>query len=318
VAGRGTNTLPGAEAIYMPLTGSSATIGVLAILPVSLRRIYLPEQQRLLETFLNQTALAVERVRLADQARQAEVKVETESLRNSLLSAISHDLRTPLSSIVGASSSLVEDADRLDAVAKRELTQTIYDEAQRMTTLANNVLDMARLETGAITLKRDWYPLEEIVGSVLTRLRTRLGARPVRVALAPGLPLLNFDAVMIEQVLVNLLENALKYTPRGSPLEIGAEASTADVTVWVADHGAGIPPGEADRLFEKFYRAEPERAQSGVGLGLTICRALIEAHGGHIWAANRPGGGAIFRFTLPIGEAPPEVAPEPAQAVPHP
>jgi two-component system sensor histidine kinase KdpD len=310
VAGRGTNTLPSAEAIYMPLVGAGGAMGVLAILPVSLRRVYLPEQQRLLETFLNQTALAIERVRLADQARNAQVRVETESLRNSLLSAISHDLRTPLSSIVGASSSLVEDAGRLDAGAKRELTQTIYDESQRMATLANNILDMARLDTGAIPLKRDWYPVEEVVGSVLTRLRARLEGRPVEVHVPPGLPLVKLDAVMIEQVLVNLIENALKYTPQGSPLELGAEVTTATATIWVADRGPGIPPGQEERLFEKFYRAAPERAQSGVGLGLAICRAMIEAHGGSIWAANRPGGGAVFRFSLPLDEAPPQMGPE--------
>ena len=318
MAGRGTNTLPGSEAVYMPLAGSGGTIGVLAILPVSLRRIFLPEQQRLLETFLSQTALAIERVRLADQARNAQVKVETESLRNSLLSSISHDLRTPLSSIVGASSSLVEDAGRLDADAKHELAQSIYDEAQRMAILANNILDMARLDTGAITLKRDWYPVEEVVGSVLTRLRARLEGRPIEVRVPPGLPLVKLDAVMIEQVLVNLLENALKYTPSGSPLEIGAEVTTSTVTLWVADRGPGIPPGQEERLFEKFYRAAPERAQSGVGLGLAICRAVVEAHGGSIWAANRPGGGAVFRFSLPLDEAPPQLAPEEDRAVPQP
>ncbi len=291
---------------------------MLAILPVSLRRVYLPEQQRLLETFLNQTALAIERVRLAEEARAAAVKVETESLRNSLLSAISHDLRTPLSAIVGASSSLVEDAERLDADAKRELTQAIYDEAQRMATLANNILDMARLDTGAITLKRDWCPVEEIVGSVLTRLAARLAARPVEVRVARGIPLVKLDAVMIEQVLVNLIENALKYTPAGSPLELGAEATASTVTIWVADRGPGIAAGQEERLFEKFYRAAAERAQSGVGLGLAICRAVVDAHGGSIWAANRPGGGAVFRFSLPLDEAPPQVAPEEDHAVPQP
>jgi two-component system sensor histidine kinase KdpD len=283
---------------------------VLAILPVNLRRVYLPEQQRLLETFLNQTALAVEGVRLADQARVAQVKIETESLRNSLLSAISHDLRTPLSSIVGASSSLVEDPGKLDSGAKRELAQTIYDEAQRMATLANNILDMARLDTGAIELKRDWVPLEEIVGSVLARLQKRIEGRPIEVRLQKDLPLVKLDAVMIEQVLVNLMENAVKYTPAGSPLEIGAEARAGEVVVQVADRGPGIPKGLEERLFDKFYRAAPERAQSGVGLGLTICRAMVEAHRGRIWAENRPGGGAVFRFTLPLDEAPPQVAPE--------
>src|SRR5262249_33120737 len=161
-------------------------------------------------------------MRLADQARAAQVKVETESLRNSLLSAISHDLRTPLSSIVGASSSLAEDSGRLDAGARRELAQTIYDEAQRMATLANNILDMARLDTGAIRMNREWVPIEEIVGGVLTRLKRRLEGRPIEVRLPRDLPLVKVDAVMIEQVLANLLENALKYTPAGSPLEIEA------------------------------------------------------------------------------------------------
>lgn len=306
VAGRGTNTLPGAEAIYMPLTGGGH-IGVLAILPISLRRVFLPEQQRLLETLLNQTALAIERVRLADEARAAQVKVETESLRNSLLSAISHDLRTPLSSIVGASSSLAEDSARLSEVAKRDLAQTIYDEAQRMAVLANNILDMARLDSGVVKLNRDWYPIEEIVGSVLTRMRVRLGARPVEVRLPPGLPLIKVDVVLIEQVLVNLIENAIKYAPGDSPIAIEATLAPGAVTVSVADRGPGIPKGLEERLFDKFYRASPERAQSGVGLGLAICRAVVTAHGGSIRAENNPAGGAVFRFTLPADEEPPQL-----------
>jgi two-component system sensor histidine kinase KdpD len=179
-----------------------------------------------------------------------------------------------------------------------------------MTTLANNILDMARLEAGAVSLRRDWYPLEEIVGSVLTRLRARLAARPVEVRLPRDLPLLKLDAVMIGQVLVNLLENALKYTPVGTPLEISAEMTPGEVTVAVADRGPGIPAGLEERLFDKFYRAAPEGAQSGVGLGLTICRAVVEAHGGRIWAGNRPGGGAVFRFTLLRDETPPEIEEE--------
>ena len=307
VAGRGTDTLPGTDAVYFPVSGASGPIGVVALLPSSLRRVFLPEQQRLLETMLNQTALAIERVRLAQAAQNAQIKAETESVRNSLLAGISHDLRTPLSSIVGASSSLAEDDGRLDARARRELARTIYDEAQRMTTLANNILDMARLEAGAVSLHRDWYPLEEIVGSVLTRLRAPLAARPLEVRLPRELPLLKLDTVMIGQVLVNLIENALKYTPEGSPLEVSAEIAPREVTVAVADRGPGIPAGLEERLFDKFYRAAPEGAQSGVGLGLTISRAVVEAHGGRIWAENRPGGGAVFRFTLLRDEAPPEI-----------
>jgi len=315
IAGRGTDTLPGADAVYFPLQGASGPIGVLALLPSSLRRVFLPEQQRLLETFLNQTALAIERVRLAQAAQTAQIKVETESLRNSLLAGISHDLRTPLAAIVGAASSLAEEPERLAPEARRELARTIYDEGQRMATLANNILDMARLDAGAVTLNRDWYPLEEIVGGVLTRMRARLEGRPVRIALPKDAPLVKLDAVLIEQVLTNLIENALKYTPAATGVEISAEFAPQAATVTVADEGPGIPPGLEEKLFDKFYRASPERAQSGVGLGLTICRAIVEAHGGRIWAENRPSGGAAFRFTLPLDEAPPAIETEETPAV---
>jgi two-component system sensor histidine kinase KdpD len=315
IAGRGTDTLPGADAVYFPIQGASGPIGVLALLPSSLRRVFLPEQQRLLETFLNQTALAIERVRLAQAAQTAQIKVETESLRNSLLAGISHDLRTPLAAIVGAASSLAEEPERLAPEARRELARTIYDEGQRMATLANNILDMARLDAGAVTLNRDWYPLEEIVGGVLTRMRARLEGRPVRIALPKDAPLVKLDAVLIEQVLTNLIENALKYTPAATGVEISAEFAPQAATVTVADEGPGIPPGLEEKLFDKFYRASPERAQSGVGLGLTICRAIVEAHGGRIWAGNRPSGGAAFRFTLPLDEAPPAIETEETPAV---
>jgi two-component system, OmpR family, sensor histidine kinase KdpD len=315
IAGRGTDTLPGSEAVYWPLRGAAGRIGVLALLPASLRRVFLPEQQRLLETFLTQTALAIERMRLADAAQNAQIRVETESLRNSLLAGISHDLRTPLAAIVGAASSLAEDSGRLAPEARRELARTIYDEGQRMATLANNILDMARLDAGAVTLNRDWYPLEEIVGGVLTRLRARLEGRPVRIDLPKDLPLVKLDAVLIEQVLVNLLENALKYTPAGTAIAISARVLEGEVEISVADEGPGIPRGLEERLFDKFYRASPEGAQSGVGLGLTICRAIVEAHGGRIRAESRATGGAAFRFTLPLDEEPPAIdSEEPAAA----
>jgi two-component system sensor histidine kinase KdpD len=183
-----------------------------------------------------------------------------------------------------------------------------------MATLANNILDMARLDAGAVTLKREWVPLEEIVGGVLTRLRSRLEGRPVKIDLPKDAPMVKLDAVLIEQVLVNLLENALKYTPAGTGIEISAEFAPASVTVTVADEGPGIPPGLEERLFDKFFRAAPERAQSGVGLGLTICRAIVEAHGGKIRAENRFPHGAVFRFTLPRDETPPAIEGEEMQA----
>ena len=182
-----------------------------------------------------------------------------------------------------------------------------------MTKLANNLLDMARLEAGSVKLNLQWCPIEEIVGGVLTRLQARLATHPVTVKLPSGLPLVHVDAVMIEQVLENLLENAVKYTPDGTSIEIGAEAGTREVVFWVFDHGAGLPVGKEDMLFEKFYRGTKEGAQSGVGLGLTICRAIVEAHGGTIHAENRSDGGAIFLFTIPVTDEPPQIASEEEQ-----
>jgi len=310
IAGQGTHTLAGAEATYFPLSNGEAVVGVLVLLPVNLRRIFLPEQQKLLDTFLQQIAQAITRVRLAEQAKKTQLDMEAERLRNSLLSSISHDLRTPLATIVGSASTLVEEDNALKAEDKLELNRAIYDEAQRMSTLVNNILDMARLDAGAVVLNKQWYPLDEIIGVVLTRLQKRLEGRPVTVKLPPGTPMIYVDTVMIEQVLINLLENVLRYTPEKSPVEIMAEASNFAVKISVADQGPGIPAGLENQLFEKFYRVRNEAAQSGVGLGLAICRAIIEAHGGSIQAQNRPTGGAVFSFMIPLDHAPPVLSPE--------
>ncbi|HTR57541.1 MAG TPA: sensor histidine kinase KdpD [Casimicrobiaceae bacterium] len=312
-AGLGTHTLAGAEALHLPLLAAHEMVGVLAVLPARPDRLLIPEQRHLLETFGGQMAAAIERIQLAAEAAEMARKAETESMRNSLLNAISHDLRTPLAVLVGASSSLVTDAERLSDPAKRELAVTIHEEAKRMSTLVGNLLDMARLESGAVELARQWTPLEEIVGSVLSRLTPMLADHPVSVALPADLPLINVDPVLIEQVFANLLENAVKYTPPGTPIEISARRPAGRIAVEVADSGPGIPPGEETKLFDKFYRLQREAAQSGVGLGLAICKAIIAAHGGTISAANRATGGAIFRFELPAGE-PPTVEAEPVPA----
>jgi two-component system sensor histidine kinase KdpD len=310
MAGMGTDTLAGARALYLPLIASRGTIGVLGVRPTQPRRFLAPEQLHLLETFANQAALALERVALTKEAQHAQVQAETERMRSTLLSSVSHDLRTPLAVITGATSSLIEGATTLEPVTRVELAQTAYDEAERLNRLVGNLLDMTRLESGAVQVQKEWQPLEEVVGAALTRLDERLREHPVTVSLPPDGPLAPLDSVLIEQVLINLLENAIKYTPSGSPIEISATRARDAVTVTIADRGPGIPPGDVQRVFDKFYRARSGDGSGGVGLGLTICRGIVEAHGGRIWVENRPGGGAAFRFTLPLEGTPPPVPPE--------
>ncbi len=306
IAGQGTDTLPGGDAVYFPMTGYRGVVGVLALRAANLRRVFLPEQRRLLDTFINQIVQTIERVRLSDDAQQSQMRIESESLRNSLLSAISHDLRTPLASIVGAASTLVDKDAQLSQADQQELGFTIYDEALRMSNLTNNILDMARLDAGKAQLNRQWYPLDEIIGGALARLKKKLEGRVVNTKLPEGLCLVRLDAVLIEQVLINLLENACKYTHAGTPIDISAERSVHTLKVTVADRGQGIPIGEEEKLFDKFYRLDREGSQSGVGLGLSICKAIVIAHGGLIGANNRSDGGAEFYFVLPMDEALPE------------
>lgn len=234
------------------------------------------------------------------------IRVTTEERRSSLLSALSHDLRTPLAAITGAATTLRDESAAIDGAQRRELLDTICEEADRLERLVRNLLDMTRLESGALVVKRQWMPLEEIVGSALTRLESQLDGRPVRTDLPADLPLVSADAALLEQVFVNLLENAAKYTPRGSPVEIiaRAPADAEAIAIEVADRGPGIAAGDEARLFDKFFRG-PQAGSSGAGLGLAICRGVIDAHGGTIAAANRPGGGAVFRMTLPIVGTPP-------------
>jgi two-component system, OmpR family, sensor histidine kinase KdpD len=309
-AGLGTGTLAGTAVHYLPLRAPVRTRGVLALKPRNERLIFVPEQQRLLETFAAQIALALERVHFVEVAQETQLRMASERLRNSLLASISHDLRTPLAVLTGAASSLVEADQRLSAEHRRELAQTIFEEAMHMSELTGNVLDMARLETGAVQVNRQWQPLDEVVGAVLTRLRKRLGARRIRVELSSAPPLVQLDSVLVGQVLTNLLDNAIKYTPDGSAIEIEAAQLDDAVRICVTDHGPGLSAGEEQRVFEKFYRANPEGSPGGVGLGLTICRAVVEAHGGRIWAENLPQGGARFCFTLPQSGEPPVVQPE--------
>jgi len=314
-AGHGTDTLPAALARYQPLKAPMRTRGVLAVVTRDERELQVPEQQRMFDAFAAQIALALERVHYVDIARDALVNMESERLRNSLLSAISHDLRTPLTAIVGFSSMLAQTqvpGARFDA-RSGDLIESIHDEALRMTGIVTNLLDMARLQAGSLKLNRQWTLLEETVGAALAACRRVLARHPVQVSLEAGLPLLQLDAVLMERLFSNLLENAAKYTPLDTPLAIGARRADIGglpfVRVTIDDNGPGLPPGMGERVFEKFTRGEKESAKPGIGLGLAICRAIVEAHGGTIGAANRVdadghGQGASFWFALPV-EAPP-------------
>jgi two-component system sensor histidine kinase KdpD len=308
-AGAGTDTLPSASGLYVPLAASTGVIGVLGVRAAEPTRFADPTLLQLLDTFAGQAALALERAQLADRAQKEEVEVEAERLRTSLLSSLSHDMRTPLGAITGAASSLLEQRSTLTEPARRELLQSILDESNRMNRLIGNLLDMIRVESGALQVQKDWQPLEEPVGVALIRLGERLEQHPVRVSVPPDLPLVPMDGVLIEQVFVNLLENATKYTPAGTPIDIAAVQADGVVRVDVLDRGPGIPAGEERRIFEKFYRAANEGPATGVGLGLTICRGIVTAHGGRIWAENRAGGGAAFHFTLPLSGAQPPAVP---------
>jgi two-component system sensor histidine kinase KdpD len=308
-AGLGTATLPAAKGLYLPLVGSQGAVGVLGVCPPVDGVFQDPDQLRLLEAFANLAAAAMERARLAEDARSAWERVEAEFMRNTLLSSVSHDLRTPLAAITGAASTLLEAGNALPAGASRELIETVSEESERMERLINNLLDMTRLESGGLHPRKEWQPVQEVIGSALHHLEKRLEGREVTVNVPADLPLVPFDAISVEQVLVNLLDNALEYTPTGSPIEVTASQIPEGIAVEVSDRGPGLPVGAEQRVFEKFFRAHPpgDHGRRGIGLGLAISRGIIEAHHGTITADNRSGGGARFRFTVPLEGTPPVV-----------
>lgn len=301
-AGLGSDTLPAAPALYVPLSDEHQRLGVLAVLPENRRRVQLPEQRHLLETFAGQLGLAMERARLAEQAEAARVAAETESLRNTLLASISHDLRTPLAVIAGASSTLAEHARDLDEEVRTTLARSIEAKARDMSELVSNVLDLMRFEAGQIVLRRDWETLDDLVGSALARAEDRLASHRIDIDIPADLPPLHVDANLVVQTFVNLLDNVEKYTPPGTAVRITARAEDDVVRVTVDDEGPGLPRAERARLFDKFQRGQDEGTVVGAGLGLAICRAIVRAHGGDIVAGDRPGGGARFQFTLPTRE----------------
>jgi two-component system sensor histidine kinase KdpD len=308
-AGVGTDTLPAAGKLYLPLKAPVRTRGVLVVEPVDIGQLMVPEQRRMLETCAALIAIALERVHFVTVAQRTLVDMESERLRNSVLAALSHDLRTPLTALVGLSETLAQELARNGGAAGGEAKAfAIRDQARRTARLVDNLLEMARLEAGRIDLRRDWQSLEELAGSALATLEPALADRPVEVALPADLPLVSCDGALIERVLYNLLENATKYTPPGTPIRISARAAEGAVEIAVEDRGPGLPPGRERAIFDKFTRGDAESVVPGVGLGLAICRAIVEAHRGTIHAENRAGGGARFVFTLPAEEPPPPPA----------
>jgi two-component system sensor histidine kinase KdpD len=304
VAGRGTKTLPGAEAVYLPLAASHGTVGVLGVVTTD-ERAADPEQLRLLEALAALAGLALERAALTAEAERIRLDMETERLRSSLLSAVSHDLRTPLSVITGAASTLLDGDRPPTASTVQELVTAILNEAERLNRLVGNLLDMTRLEAGALQVHKQWQPIEEVLGAVLNRLSRLLADHPVATHLPPDLPFAPFDDLLIQQVLINLLENVVRHTPPGTSIDLSACVQDHALQVEVADRGPGLPAGDPQRLFEKFARGADADARRGAGLGLAICRGIIALHGGQIHAENRPAGGAVFRFSLPLEGSPP-------------
>jgi two-component system sensor histidine kinase KdpD len=302
-AGLSTDTLPSAPMLYVPLKAPMRTRGVLVLLPREQGWLLTPEQQRLLDTSATLIAIGLERVHYITVAQDALVHMESERLRNSLLSALSHDLRTPLTALAGLAETLALAGPELPN-AQAEIAQAIREEALRTGALVNNLLDMARLESGSVRLKREWQPLEEVVGVALQARAGALAHHRVRIDLPADLPLLEFDAVLMERVFCNLFENAAKYTPAGSEIDISARNLGERVEIIVGDNGPGLPVGKEEALFDKFARGQDESSVAGVGLGLAIVRAIVEVHHGTVRAENRPQGGAQFIISLPAGEPP--------------
>jgi two-component system sensor histidine kinase KdpD len=263
----------------------------------------------MLEASTSQLALALERDQMVVAAQDARMEAESEHLRNSLLSSVSHDLRTPLAAIAGAGSTLVESGDALPSRTRMDLAESIVSEAHRLNRLVSNLLDMTRLEAGGMELDRDWHPLDDLVGTVVRRLSRVLQAHRLTIAVPHALPMVYLDELLFHQVLVNLLENAAVHTPQNSEIRIAAGRANSSLWLEVSDSGPGFPSGDEERIFEKFYRVDHRKVRFGTGLGLAICRGIVELHGGKIHASNRHGGGAAFRIELPQ-------PPQPAIAIP--
>jgi two-component system sensor histidine kinase KdpD len=299
-AGQGTSTFNEHQSFYLPLQTAQSIYGVLGVQFTKISPYLTTYQYRLLKSFATQSAQAIERVQLAEEARQAQLLRETEKLQTALLNSISHDLRTPLASITGALSSLRDDAAFLNEAARHILVSTAWEQADHLNNLLGNLLQMTRLEAGGMKIKPEPCDIQDLIGVALAQLGNRLDNRPIDIQIPDTMPLVSLDMVLMVQVLVNILDNALKYSPPQEKIIICANLSNCKLTLQIIDNGPGIPNTELKSIFDKFYRLEHPTEVRGTGLGLSISKGIVEAHEGRIWAENKLAGGAIFKLTIPV------------------
>jgi two-component system sensor histidine kinase KdpD len=295
--GRGCTSDAGSAMLHLPLLTSKSAIGVLALAPTPADRFSIAGERRHLGAFADQAALAFERAQLAEATRTAELEIEQERLRNTLLHSVSHDLRTPVAAIHGAASALLQ-SERIDVTTRTELLQSICSASDLLGRRVHDLLEVSRLEAGAVQAMLEWTPIDEVVGSALAALEPALRQREVVVDLPPDLPPVPLDGMLVQHLLMNLVENAVRHAPSG-PIEIVARAELQEVVVDVLDRGPGVPAGEQERVFAKFYRPPGPAGRAGTGLGLAIAKAIVQLHNGRIWVEPRSGGGAVFRVAFP-------------------
>jgi two-component system, OmpR family, sensor histidine kinase KdpD len=301
-AGRATDTLVSADLIYLPLQTPTSVLGVMGVKLESEYAYHTQDNRRLLDAFATQAAMALERIRFSRQAEQTQILEARENLERALLNSISHDLRTPLSTVTGVLYSLKEDGAHLSNQTRRELLETACSEAERLNRFVGNLLDMTRIEAGAVRLNIEPCDVQDLIGCALAALETRLGSREVSFKMLPVMPLVPMDLVLMNQVLVNLLDNSMKYSPSESLIEVVASTEEPWLVLEVADRGPGVPERDLKRVFDKFYRIPIPEGAGGTGLGLSICKGIVEAHGGRINAENRTGGGLRIVMRLPLAK----------------
>ncbi len=290
------------NSIFLPMVVANETVGVLHCQGIDRQHLASAANIRLLEALANNAAIVLHRMTLGDEARSTQQRADVERLRNVMLSSMSHDFRTPLASITGAITTLLDSAHRIDEATRIDLMQSIREDAEFLERQIRNLLDLTKLESGSLEIRRELHPMDEVVGGAMTRVEKALEGRRVDTDVSPHLPMVAIDALLIEQLLVNLIENAARYAPARSPIEVAVQQCGDRIRMQVADRGPGIPSGQHERVFEKFYRVGGASRTSGGGLGLAICKAIAQLHGGCIWVEDRVGGGALFQVDLPIGE----------------